>query len=96
MPFLAGSLAFERYSVDGFEEALFGEEQLEQFSNYVAGRHQTDSPENIHIGFLGGQHLFDQEFDLGKNVINDAVHAGLRIETNEIPSAIKKLGCRLN
>ncbi len=90
MPFLAGSLAFERYSVDGFEETLFGEEQLEQFSNYVAGRNQSDSPENIHIGFLGGQHLFDQEFDLGKNVINEAVHAGLRIETNEIPSAIKK------
>jgi hypothetical protein len=35
-------------------------------------------------------HLFDQEFDLGKNLINDAVHCSVRVDTNQIPSAIRK------
>ena len=38
---------------------------------------------------MGGNHLFDQEFDLGKNVIDDAVHCGVRIDTNQIPAAIR-------
>ncbi len=90
MPFLAGSLAFERFSVVGFESQLFGEEQIELLQQHAAGNQQTASEENIHIGFLGGDHLFDQDFDLSKNWINDALHCSLRVDTNQIPSAIRK------
>lgn len=89
MPFLAGSLAFERFSVSGFEDT-FGEEHLELLTQHTAGKVETDSAENTHVGFLGGMHLFDQEFDLAKNLINDAVHCSVRIDTNQIPSAIRK------
>jgi hypothetical protein len=89
MPFLAGSLAFERFSVSGFE-TTFGEEHIELMQGHTAGVVQTDAAENTHVGFLGGMHLFDQEFDLGKNLINDAVHCSVRVDTNQIPSAIRK------
>jgi hypothetical protein len=90
MPFLAGSLAFERFGVEGFESQEFGDEHIELLAQNAAGNAQTESEENIHIGFLGGTHLFDQEFDLSKNLINEAVHCSVRIDTNQIPSAIRK------
>ncbi|MGV3484826.1 MAG: hypothetical protein ACO1RT_10455 [Planctomycetaceae bacterium] len=90
MPFLAGSLSFERFSVDGFESPSFNDEHIELLQQHVAGKVQTDATENTHVGFLGGLHLFDQDFDLGKNLINDAVHCSVRIDTNQIPSAIRK------
>ena len=89
MPFLRGSLRFERYNVSGFDTQEFGESHIEILQKYAAGKTQTSASENIHVGFLGGSHLFDQDFDLSKNLINNAVHFSARIDTNVIPSAIR-------
>jgi hypothetical protein len=89
MPFLRGSLGFERFAVTGFEADQFAEEHIEILSKFAAGQFETDSTENVQVGFLGGDHLFDQEFDLDKNVINNALHCSVRIDTNVIPAAIR-------
>lgn len=89
MPFLSGSLSFERFRVENFESASFDQEHLDLMAQHAAGNVETDSAENVHTGFLGGAHLFDQDFAIDKNVINDAVHFGIRIDTNQIPAAIK-------
>ncbi|TWU48765.1 hypothetical protein Poly51_46680 [Rubripirellula tenax] len=89
MPFLRGSLGFERFSVAGFQADRFGDEHIEIFTQNAAGRNESSSTENVHVGFLAGDHLFDQAFDLSKNVINDAVHFSVRIDTNQIPAAIR-------
>ena len=89
MPFLRGSLGFERFSVSGFDSQHFGDEHIEILSNHAAGRHETSSEENTHVGFLGGEHLFDQTFDLDKNLLNNAVHCSIRIDTNQIPAPIR-------
>ncbi|NND97619.1 MAG: hypothetical protein HKN47_09860 [Pirellulaceae bacterium] len=89
MPFLRGSLGFERFSVEGFDSDQFTDEHLEILNQNSAGNFQTSSTENVHVGFLAGDHLFDQAFDLTKNVINDAVHCSVRIDTNQIPAAIR-------
>lgn len=89
MPFLRGSLGFQRFSVSGFEADAFGDEHIEILSGNAAGNFQTASTENVTIGYLGGEHLFDQEFDLSKNLINNAVHFSVRIDTNQIPAAYR-------
>ncbi|QDV11284.1 hypothetical protein CA51_11460 [Rosistilla oblonga] len=89
MPFLGGSLAFERFDVSGFDAPQFIDEHIEVLDSHRAGQTQTSSTENIHVGFLGGSHLFDPDFDISKNVINDALHCGVRIDTNQIPAAIR-------
>ncbi len=89
MPFLRGSLSYERFSIANFDSKGFDDAHLEQLQNHAAGQFQTESEDNVHVGFLGGEHLFDQEFDYSKNVINDTVHAAVRIDTNQIPAAIR-------
>ncbi len=87
MPFLRGSLAFQRFNVSGFKADSFDEEHIEILSSKAAGGFETASAENVGVGFLGGEHLFDTEFGLGKNVINQALHCAVRIDTNQIPAA---------
>ena len=89
MPFLRGSLGFQRFSVTGFEADKFGDEHIEILSKHAAGRFQTSSEENVSVGFLGGEHLFDQDFDQSKNLINNAVHFSARFDTNQIPAAYR-------
>ncbi|MEM9643930.1 MAG: hypothetical protein AAF989_02955 [Planctomycetota bacterium] len=89
MPFLRGSLAFERFRVTGFEDNSFSQDHIELLAKYAAGKLESHSIENVLTGFLGGHHLFDQDFDLGKNLINDAVHCGVRVDSNQIPAAIR-------
>ncbi|MGB7345669.1 MAG: hypothetical protein WBD20_15750 [Pirellulaceae bacterium] len=89
MPFLRGSLGFERFAVAGFEASAFDDEHIEILAKHAAGRTDSAAIENVHTGFLGGDHLFDQDFDLSKNVVNEALHVGVRIDTNNIPSAIR-------
>ncbi|MCA9128875.1 MAG: hypothetical protein KDB22_17435 [Planctomycetales bacterium] len=90
MPFLSGSLGFERFTVTGFKEQRFGEEHIARLQQFASGQFQTSAIENVQVGFLGGDHLFDQTFDLGKNVIDDALHCSVRVDTNQIPSAIRQ------
>ncbi len=90
MAFLSGSLGFERFRVVGEQPKDFGEEHLEILQKFSAGPGEPSSTESTQIGFLGGTHLFDQSFDLEKNVIHGALHFGLRIDTNQVPAAIRK------
>lgn len=90
MPFLGGSLTFERYCVDDFDPHRFNEDHVELLQQKAAGNFETSALENSHIGYLGGSHLLDIDFDLGKNVINEALHCSVRIDTNKIPAAIRK------
>lgn len=89
MPFLSGSLAFERFSVATPTDVEFTEEHIEKLQAHAAGQFETAAGENTQVGFLGGSHLFDQSFDYGKNVINEALHAAVRIDSNSIPAAIR-------
>jgi len=95
MPFLRGTLSFERYTVSQFDANTFDDEHIEALQNHAASdirigqATSSDAAEDASTGFLGGDHLFDQIFELGKNVINDAVHASIRVDTDQIPSAIR-------
>lgn len=90
MPFLAGSLAFERFRISGFEAKSFEDQHIETLSNYASGQIEFENPDAVHVGFLGGGHVLDQTFDAGKNIVNGALHCSVRIDTNQVPSSLKK------
>lgn len=90
MGFLAGSIGFERFRVEGPEIKQFGPKQIAVLDKFAIGKIEEISPEATKVGFLAGKHLFDQDFSLAKNIINDSLHCGLRIDTNKIPSALRR------
>ena len=90
MGFLSGSITLECFRVSGAEPRQFGPEHLKVLERFAIGQIETAAIEQPNVGFLGGGHLFDQDFNLEKNVIGDALHCAIRIDTDEIPAAVRK------
>lgn len=90
MGFLSGSVTCERYWITKDPTPELGAEHISILEKYHIGASSAESPDQPRVGFLGGAHLLDTVFDLEKNVIGDAMHFGVRIDTNQIPSAIRK------
>ncbi len=90
MGFLSGSVTFGCFRVEGKQPRQFGQEHVKTLEKFAIGQMETSSAEQADVGFLAGKHLFDLDFDLEKNVIGDALHCAVRIDTNQIPAAVRK------
>jgi hypothetical protein len=89
MGFLNGRITYMRYRVSGSNPLPFGEEILEQAQLHAIGRHGAGDPtDGVAMGWAGGDHVLDLNFDLAKNVINDALHLAIRVDTDKIPGSL--------
>ncbi len=92
MGFLNGRVTFTRYRISGQSPLPFGEEMLALAEQHVIGRHgATEATDGVSTGWAGGDHVLDLTFDLAKNVINDALHLAIRVDTDKIPSSLLRL-----
>ncbi len=90
MGFLSGSVTFQRYRVTDDPTGEFGAGHIEKLEQYVIGKSPGNIYEEPDVGFSGGAHLLDTDFDLEKNIIGEAMHFGVRIDSCQIPSPIKR------
>ena len=74
-----------RYQVDGPVPALFGPEHLEKLAGHAVDRRKTESKDGVEAGWIAGEDILDLNFDLAKNVINDSLHASIRIDSLKLP-----------
>lgn len=89
MGFKTGRLTFMRYQVTGDSPLPFGTEQLDRLESKRAGQiPPSTTKEGISHGWAGGDHVLDLNFDLAKNVLGDALHAAVRIDTDKIPGSL--------
>jgi hypothetical protein len=90
MGFLSGPITLDCFRIGGTQPRQFGLEHVKTLERFAIGQIETSSPEEAIVGFLAGEHLFDGHFSLEKNVIGDALHCAMRVDTNQIPSAVRK------
>jgi hypothetical protein len=90
MGFLSGSMTFESFRVEGAQPRQFGPEHVETLQQHAIGGPSVLSNDQARVGFLAGSHLLDGDFDLEKNVFGDALHFAVRIDTNQVPAAIRR------
>jgi hypothetical protein len=90
MGFLSGSATFERFRIKTDPTGTFGEEHLKTLKKFRVGATKTNLYETPNVGFSGGAHLLDTEFDEAKNIIGDAMHFGIRVDSCSIPGPIKR------
>ncbi len=89
MGFLNGRVTYTRFRVSGDSPLPFGEETLELIDqNAIGKRGSSDPTDGISTGWAGGDHVLDVSFDLAKNIINDALHLAMRVDTDKIPSSL--------
>jgi hypothetical protein len=90
MGFLSGSVTFERFRVTEDPTGAFGEDHLKTLKKFSIGSSKKNLYEEPAVGFSGGAHLLDTDFDLEKNLIGDALHFGVRVDSCQIPGPMKK------
>jgi len=89
MGFWNGRVTFTRYRVGGELPVHFGEEVLEQAQTHLIGRHGSSDPvDGVKFGWAGGEHVLDLALDQGKNLVDNAVHLAIRVDTDKIPGAL--------
>lgn len=90
MGFLSGTVSFDGFRIEGAEVRGFGQEHIKTLEKHSIDHLATSAVDQPDVGFLAGDHLLDCGFALEKNVIGDALHCALRIDTNQVPAAIRK------
>ena len=89
MGFLSGRVTFTRYRVGGGSPLPFGDDILELARRHLIGQHgAAETADGISTGWAGGDHVLDLTLDLGKNVVNDALHLAIRIDADKIPGSL--------
>lgn len=89
MAFLSGRVSFVRFQVSGERPGSFAEEHIKAIERNALGRCGTGpSGDGVSVGWSGGEHLLDGRFELEKNVLDDALHWGVRIDAERIPVAL--------
>src|SRR3954447_18499523 len=96
MGFLNGRITYVRYRVGGARPLAFGEEGREQAQLHTIGKQGAADPtDGVSVGWAGGDHVLDVSLDLGKNVINDALHLAIRVDTDKIPGSLLRAYTRI-
>jgi len=90
MGFLSGSVTFECFRIEGTQPRQFNAEHIEALHQHAIGKTRSISNEQARVGFLAGDHILDCDFDLEKNVYGDALHFAVRIDTNQVPAAVRR------
>jgi hypothetical protein len=85
MGFFSGRVTFVRFRVKGKSPGMFGPEHLERLAAHAIGKQRTAASDGVEAGWTAGDHILDTSFDLVKNVVNDALHFCLRVDTNKLP-----------
>ncbi|WP_435022069.1 hypothetical protein TA3x_002716 [Tundrisphaera sp. TA3] len=91
MGFLNGRVTFARFRVSGDSPLPFSEEHLDTARAHLIGVHgEADPTDGISVGWAGGDHVLDTTLDIGKNIVNDALHLAMRVDTDKIPGTLLK------
>lgn len=85
MGFFSGRLTFLRFQVGGRPPRLFAPEHLDRLGTHAIGQQRLASADGVQVGWTAGDDILDTDFDLGKNIVNDALHFALRVDTPKLP-----------
>ncbi|HSZ54931.1 MAG TPA: hypothetical protein VK797_04680 [Tepidisphaeraceae bacterium] len=90
MGFASGSVSFRRFSVLGKSPAAPDESLLAKLAENALRPGEIGMPEEIEYGWSGGRHVLDAQFSFEHNVFADAISFAMRVDTNKVPSELKK------
>ncbi|HET6250445.1 MAG TPA: hypothetical protein VFE47_22345 [Tepidisphaeraceae bacterium] len=90
MGFASGAVSFRRFAVVGKAPKSVDQDMLDKLAEHALREQEFGVPEESEYGWCGGRHVFDGQFSFEHNVFADALSFALRIDTNKVPSEMKK------
>lgn len=92
MSFFTGKISMTRFRLTGGRTPtpLFNEEHLTKLAEHAAGRQRLMSADGVETGWVASKHILDVDFTLEKNVVNDWLFFGLRIDTHPMPADLMR------
>ena len=90
MGFASGSVSFRRFSVLGKAPDAPEESLLANLADNALRPGEIGVPEDVEYGWSGGRHVLDAQFSFEHNVFADALSFAMRVDTNKVPSELKK------
>ncbi len=89
MGFWNGRVTFTRYLVGGDLPIPFGGEILEKVQARLIGHNASpEASDGVTQGWAGGDHVLDLTIDEAKNIVDDALHLSIRVDTDKIPGSL--------
>ena len=96
MGFLNGRVTFMRYRVGGPGPLPFDETTLDRVQAHAIGRHGlAESSDGVTHGWSAGNHVLDTTFEPAKNLLNDALHLAIRVDTDKVPGDLLRAYTRI-
>ena len=90
MGFASGSVSFRRFAVVGKSPKALDQGLLDKLAEHALKEGEFGVPGEEEYGWSGGRHVFDAQFSFEHNVFADCLHFALRIDTNKVPTELKK------
>src|SRR6266513_36104 len=90
MGFASGSISFRRYAVIGNSPDAIDQALLDRLSQHALRESEIGVPNEEEYGWGGGRHVLDGTFSFENNVVADALHFAVRIDTNKVPAELKQ------
>lgn len=90
MGFASGSVTFRRFAVVGEQPSAIDQDLLDRVAEHLLRERDLGVPEEVEYGWSGGRHILDGNISFETNVYADALVFALRIDTNKVPSDLKK------
>ncbi len=90
MGFPSGSVSFRKFAVVGDAPTAVDQSLLDKVSEFALRPGELGVPEEEEYGWSGGRHVLDGSFSFANNVFAEALHFAIRIDTNKVPSELKK------
>jgi hypothetical protein len=94
MGFLSGPLSFQCFQIKSDGHRQFAPSDIKVLEKFAISEISA-SADQAGVGFLAGEHLLDLKFSLEKNIVGDALHCAIRIDTHQIPAAVRKAWLQL-
>lgn len=85
MSFYSGTVSYSRFEVVGGSPKRLDDALLDKLRTHAVGKQRVMRSDGVEVGWIGGRHLLDRQFDVEKNVVLDCLHFGFRIDSANVP-----------
>lgn len=90
MGFFSGPMSFDRFRIESNKRPKLHAKHVERLEQFAIAQTGEPGLDETRVGFTGGGHLLDLSFSEEKNLHDEILHFGIRLDTTKVSAALRK------